>query len=164
MLMGVWCNNIGLVSLIFLGRELCRNCLILSPHFLGQPYIPFSKFKNFWFTCPPTHFVTWDFIIHTTNGTTLYTQYYLLCDYVTCSYYVTYQRLFVVVSKCKLFTCGYIVYRMMCSHQGIEAFMSTIVLAMFRKTVCCCLQDQCLHFRQCIYLVSGCKTLSIHQS
>ena len=57
------CDNIGLVSLIYLGWELSvvymsmyvtvlclQAILILSAYFLCQPYIPLSNSKNFSFT------------------------------------------------------------------------------------------------------------------
>ena len=48
------CDNIGLVSLIFLGRELCRHCLILSPVLFG-PALYYSIFKIYQFLIYFTH-------------------------------------------------------------------------------------------------------------
>ena len=59
----MWCDNIGLVSLIYLGREfICVVCITLlcvqpiptlSAFFLCHPYIPLSNLKNFFIYLSP---------------------------------------------------------------------------------------------------------------
>ena len=81
------CDNIGLVSLIYLGWEfICVVCitllcvqtiLILSAFFLCHPYIPRSNLKNFSFTCIHIYtYVAWTACtLHLVNSHQLYSHF-----------------------------------------------------------------------------------------
>ena len=70
------CDNIGLVSLIFLGRELCRHCLVLSPVLFGPAL--YSIFKIYQFLI---YFI---YIYHCNNVMVTLTQNLLLQLHFMC--------------------------------------------------------------------------------